>query len=71
MRGVESYLVRVEVNLAPGLPSFAVVGLPDTRKGEIPAAVVRLVDGADNHNIECKIAGIGSMQLKSEFVKKA
>src|SRR5688500_5326968 len=29
VRGVESYLVRVEVNLAPGLPSFAVVGLPE------------------------------------------
>ena len=29
VRGVESYLVRVEVNLSPGLPTFAVVGLPD------------------------------------------
>lgn len=29
VRGVESYLVRVEVNLASGLPSFAVVGLPE------------------------------------------
>jgi magnesium chelatase family protein len=27
VRGVDSYLVRVEVNLAPGLPAFAVVGL--------------------------------------------
>ena len=27
VRGVDSYLVQVEVNLAPGLPSFAVVGL--------------------------------------------
>ncbi len=30
---------------------------------------IRLVDG--DHNIDCKIAGIGAMQLKSEFVKKA
>ncbi|MFQ6372139.1 zinc ribbon domain-containing protein YjdM [Shewanella sp. YIC-542] len=29
---------------------------------------IRLVDG--DHNIDCKIAGIGAMQLKSEFVKK-
>lgn len=29
VRGVESYLVRVEVNLAPGLPAFAVVGLAE------------------------------------------
>jgi len=30
---------------------------------------IRLVDG--DHNIDCKISGIGAMQLKSEFVKKA
>ena len=27
LRGIESFLVRVEVNLGKGLPSFAVVGL--------------------------------------------
>lgn len=32
---------------------------------------IRLVDGADGHNISCKIDGIGAMNLKSEFVKKA
>ncbi|RMH60714.1 MAG: alkylphosphonate utilization protein [Zetaproteobacteria bacterium] len=30
---------------------------------------IRLVDG--DHNIACKIPGIGQMGLKSEFVKKA
>lgn len=30
---------------------------------------IRLVDG--DHNIDCKISGIGAMQLKSEFVKKS
>ena len=29
---------------------------------------IRLVDG--DHDIDCKIAGIGAMKLKSEFVKK-
>jgi protein PhnA len=29
---------------------------------------IRLVEG--DHDIDCKIAGIGPMQLKSEFVKK-
>jgi protein PhnA len=29
---------------------------------------IRLVEG--DHNIDCKIPGIGSMSLKSEFVKK-
>jgi len=30
---------------------------------------IRLVEG--DHNIDCKIDGIGAMALKSEFVKKA
>lgn len=30
---------------------------------------IRIVSG--DHDIDCKIDGIGSMQLKSEFVKKA
>ena len=29
---------------------------------------IRLVEG--DHNIDCKVPGIGPMQLKSEFVKK-
>jgi len=30
---------------------------------------IRLIDG--DHDIDCKIDGIGAMQLKSEFVRKA
>ncbi|MBN2404926.1 MAG: alkylphosphonate utilization protein [Coriobacteriia bacterium] len=30
---------------------------------------IRLVEG--DHNIDCKIAGIGAISLKSEFVKRA
>jgi protein PhnA len=30
--------------------------------------IIRLVEG--DHDIDCKIEGIGAMQLKSEFVKK-
>jgi len=29
---------------------------------------IRLVEG--DHNIDCKVSGIGAMKLKSEFVKK-
>lgn len=32
---------------------------------------IRLVDGNDGHNIACKIDGLGAINLKSEFVKKA
>lgn len=32
---------------------------------------IRLVDGDDGHDIACKIDGIGAINLKSQFVKKA
>lgn len=32
---------------------------------------IRLTDAGDGHNIACKIDGLGSINLKSEFVKKA
>lgn len=38
-------------------------------KGGTKVKNIRLVDG--DHNIDCRIEGIGPMSLKSEFVKKA
>jgi protein PhnA len=38
-------------------------------KTGVKIRIIRLVDG--DHDIDCKIDGIGAMQLKSEFVKKA
>ena len=32
---------------------------------------IRLVDGGDGHDIGCRIDGVGAINLKSEFVKKA
>lgn len=32
---------------------------------------IRLVDGVDGHDIDCKVDGFGHMQLKSSIVKKA
>jgi protein PhnA len=40
-------------------------------KGGTKVKGIRLVDAVDGHNISCKIDGIGAMNLKSEFVKKA
>lgn len=37
-------------------------------KGGTKVKNIRLVDG--NHDIDCKVPGIGPMGLKSEFVKK-
>ncbi len=31
---------------------------------------IRLVDGVGDHDIDCKIDGVGPMQLKSSVVKK-
>ncbi|MFD7258326.1 zinc ribbon domain-containing protein YjdM [Streptomyces sp. NPDC059874] len=31
---------------------------------------IRLVDGVDGHDIDCKIEGFGNMQLKSSVVRK-
>lgn len=40
-------------------------------KGGTKVKGIRLTDGANGHNIACRIDGIGAMDLKSEFVKKA
>lgn len=32
---------------------------------------IRLVEGYDDHNIDCKIPGIGAMKVTSKFVKKS
>lgn len=40
-------------------------------KGGTKVKNIRLVDGDDGHNIACKIDGLGAMNLKSEYVRKA
>ncbi|MFI2609478.1 zinc ribbon domain-containing protein YjdM [Kitasatospora sp. NPDC018619] len=32
---------------------------------------IRLVDGVDGHDIDCRVEGFGAMQLKSGVVRKA
>ena len=44
-------------------------GSPTTLKVGTKVKNIRLVEG--DHDIDCKIDGIGAMSLKSEFVKKA
>ena len=48
-----------------------VKGASNTLKVGTRIKGIRLIDGADGHNIDCKIDGFGAMRLKSEFVKKA
>lgn len=48
-----------------------VKGSSETLKAGTKVKNIRLVeDASDGHNIDCKVDGIGSMKLKSEFVRK-
>ena len=47
-----------------------VKGSSSTLKKGTKIKGIRLVDGADGHNVDCK-TDLGSMLLKSEFLKKA
>ena len=47
-----------------------VKGSSSTLKKGAKIKSIRLVDGADGHNVDCK-TDLGSMLLKSEFLKKA
>ncbi len=51
------------------IKDLKVKGTSSVAKVGTKVKINRLVDG--DHNIDCKITGIGAMMLKSEFVKKA
>ncbi|MDE2377630.1 zinc ribbon domain-containing protein YjdM [Bradyrhizobium sp.] len=48
-----------------------VKGSSSVVKGGTKVRGIRLQDATDGHNIACRIDGIGAMNLKSEFVRKA
>lgn len=51
------------------IKDLKVKGSSSTVKVGTKVKNIRLVDG--DHDIDCRIDGIGAMKLKSEFVKKA
>ncbi|NEC14513.1 alkylphosphonate utilization protein [Streptomyces sp. SID8014] len=51
--------------------TLKVKGSPSGIKAGTKVRGIRLVDGADGHDIDCRIDGFGAMQLKSSVVKKA
>ena len=53
------------------MKDLKVKGSSSVVKGGTKVRNIRLTEDADGHNIACKIDGIGAMNLKSEFVKKA
>lgn len=53
------------------IKDLKVKGSSSVVKGGTKVRNIRLQDASDGHNIACKIDGIGAMNLKSEFVRKA
>jgi protein PhnA len=51
--------------------ALKVKGSPSGIKAGTKVRNIRLVDGVDGHDIDCKVDGFGAMQLKSSVVKKA
>ena len=51
------------------IKDLKVKGSSTVVKGGTKVKNIRLVDG--DHDIDCKVDGIGAMSLKSQFVKKA
>ncbi|ARZ72296.1 zinc ribbon domain-containing protein YjdM [Streptomyces sp. HU2014] len=51
--------------------SLKVKGSPTGIKAGTKVRNIRLVNGTDGHDIDCKIDGFGAMQLKSSVVRKA
>ena len=51
--------------------TLKVKGSPSGIKAGTKVRNIRLVDGVDGHDIDCRIDGFGPMQLKSSVVKKA
>ena len=53
------------------IKDLKIKGSSSVVKGGTKVRNIRLQEATDGHNIACKIDGIGAMNLKSEFVKKA
>lgn len=53
------------------IKDLKIKGSSSTVKGGTKIRNIRLTDAVDGHNIACKIDGVGSVNLKSELVKKA
>ncbi|HEX9885888.1 MAG TPA: YifB family Mg chelatase-like AAA ATPase [Longimicrobiales bacterium] len=66
LRGVDGFLVRVEVNLASGLPTFSVVGLP---QGEVREGRERVTAALQNVNLTLPVKKI-TVNLAPADVRK-
>lgn len=53
------------------IKDLKIKGSSSVVKGGTKVRNIRLSDGGDGHDIACKIDGLGNINLKSEYVRKA
>lgn len=53
------------------IKDLKIKGTSNVVKGGTKVRNIRLTDAGDGHDIACKIEGLGNINLKSEFVRKA
>ncbi len=53
------------------IKDLKIKGSSNVVKGGTKVRNIRLTDAGDGHDIACKIDGLGSINLKSEYVRKA
>ncbi|ORJ92512.1 phosphonoacetate hydrolase [Prescottella equi] len=63
--------ILVDGDTVTVIKSLKVKGSPTGIKAGTKVRNIRLVAGIGDHDIDCKVDGIGPMQLKSSVVKKA
>ena len=52
------------------IKDLKIKGASGTLKSGTKIKSIRIIDPIDNHNISCRVDGFGSLNLKSEFVRK-
>ncbi|MCF6244839.1 MAG: PhnA domain-containing protein [Sulfurovum sp.] len=63
--------VLVDGDSVTVIKDLKVKGSSDGIKVGTKIKSIRLVEGNDGHNIDCKVPGVGAIKLKQAFVKKA
>lgn len=53
------------------IKDLKIKGSSSVVKGGTKVKNIRIVDAGDGHNIACKIDGLGAINLKSEYLRKA
>ena len=65
--GIDGYLIRVEIDISPGLPTFSIVGLPDTAVKESRNRVVAAIKNSGfNFPVKKVTVNLAPADIKKE-----